>query len=54
MNLLPATACPTTTRTRRQGCLRAVGITTLVLLAATDVLIAVANGKILPGAAQTA
>ncbi|MDX2682198.1 histidine kinase [Streptomyces sp. NY05-11A] len=47
MNLLPATAYPTATRTRRQGCLRAVGITTLVLLAATDVLIAVANDKTL-------
>ncbi|WP_435849601.1 hypothetical protein [Streptomyces tibetensis] len=47
MNLLPATDDPTTTRTRRQGCLRAVGVTTLVLPAAADVLIAVANGKTL-------
>ncbi|MBP5865093.1 MULTISPECIES: sensor histidine kinase [Streptomyces] len=45
VNLLPATAYPTTTRSRRQGCLRAVGITTLVLLSATDVLIAVVNDK---------
>ncbi|MEU0896220.1 hypothetical protein [Streptomyces massasporeus] len=47
MNLLPATDDLTTTRTRRQGCLRAVGITTLVLPAAADVLIAVADGKTL-------
>ncbi|WP_327743407.1 histidine kinase [Streptomyces europaeiscabiei] len=47
VNLLPATACPTTTRARRQGCLRAAGITTLLLLAVTDVLISVASGKIL-------
>jgi signal transduction histidine kinase len=47
VNLLSATDDLTTTRTRRQGCLRAVGVTTLVLLAAADVLIAVANGKTL-------
>ncbi|MEU2281688.1 histidine kinase [Streptomyces sp. NPDC013178] len=47
MNLLPATDDLTTTRTRRQGCLRAVGITTLVLLAVADGLIAAANGKTL-------
>ncbi|WP_045563633.1 sensor histidine kinase [Streptomyces sp. FxanaA7] len=47
MNLLPATDVLTTTRTRRQGCLRALGITTLVMLAVADVLIAVANGKTL-------
>nr|WP_234311813.1 sensor histidine kinase [Streptomyces griseus] len=47
MNLLPAPDDLTMTRTRRQGCLRAVGITTLVLLAAADVLIAVVNGKTL-------
>ncbi|WP_244190355.1 hypothetical protein [Streptomyces caeruleatus] len=47
MNLVPATDDIPTTRTRRQGCLRAVGFTTLVLLAAADVLIAVANGKTL-------
>ena len=47
VNLLPATDDIPTTRTRRQGCLRAVGFTTLVLLAAADVLIAVANGKTL-------
>ncbi|WP_060892084.1 histidine kinase [Streptomyces europaeiscabiei] len=47
VNLLPATDDPTTTRTRRQGCLRATGVITLVLLAAADVLIAVTNGKTL-------
>ncbi|MBD9730171.1 sensor histidine kinase [Streptomyces caniscabiei] len=47
MNFPPARDDLTTTRTRRQGCLRTVGITTLVLLAAADVLIAVANGKTL-------
>ncbi|MDX2546819.1 sensor histidine kinase [Streptomyces sp. WI04-05B] len=44
---MPATDDLTTTRTHRQSCLRAVGITTLLLLAVTDLLIAVANGKIL-------
>ena len=47
MNLPPATADLTTTRTRRQACLRVAGSTTLVLLAAADVLIAVTNGKTL-------
>jgi hypothetical protein len=47
VNLLPATDDPTTTRTRPPGCLRAVGVTTLVLLAAADVLIGVTNGKTL-------
>ncbi|WP_307059930.1 sensor histidine kinase [Streptomyces achromogenes] len=47
VNLLPATDVSTTTQTRRQGCLRTVGVTTLLLLAATDVSIAVANGKTL-------
>jgi hypothetical protein len=47
VNLLPATDDSPTTRTRRQGCLRAMGVTTLVLLAAADALIAVANGKTL-------
>ncbi|MFD5228711.1 sensor histidine kinase [Streptomyces qaidamensis] len=42
---MPATDDLTATRTRRHGCLRALGITTLVLLAVADVLIAVANGK---------
>ena len=47
VNLVPATDDPTTTRTPRQSCLRAVGVTTLVLLAAADVVIAIANGKTL-------
>ncbi|MFF7790591.1 histidine kinase [Streptomyces sp. NPDC007991] len=47
VNLLPATDDIPTTRTRRQGHLRAMGVTTLVLLAAADVLIAVANGTTL-------
>ncbi|WP_244187752.1 sensor histidine kinase [Streptomyces regalis] len=47
MNLLPATDDFTTTRTRRQGCLRATGITMLLLLAVADVFIAVVNGKTL-------
>ncbi|AVV40703.1 two-component sensor histidine kinase [Streptomyces sp. P3] len=47
VNLLPATDNPTTTRTWRQGCLRAAGITSLVLLAVADVFIAGANGKAL-------
>ncbi|MDX3451303.1 histidine kinase [Streptomyces sp. ME02-8801-2C] len=47
VNLLPATACLPPTRTRRQSCLRAVGFATPVMLAAADLLIAVANGKIL-------
>ncbi len=47
MNLPPATADLTTTRTPRQACLRVAGSTTLVLLAAADVLIAVTNGKTL-------
>ncbi|MDX3453810.1 hypothetical protein PV396_17950 [Streptomyces sp. ME02-8801-2C] len=47
MNLPPAAADLTATQTRREGCLRALGVTTLVLLAAADVLIAVANGKTL-------
>lgn len=45
VNILPATADLTTTRIRQQSCLLAVGITTLVLLAVMDVLIAVANGN---------
>lgn len=44
---MPATDDPTTPRTRRQSCLRAVSITTLLLLAITDLFIAVANGKVL-------
>ncbi|WP_264934005.1 sensor histidine kinase [Streptomyces sp. A012304] len=44
---MPATDDLTTTRTRRQSYLRAVGSTTLLLLAVADVLIAVANGKAL-------
>jgi signal transduction histidine kinase len=47
VNLLPATDDILTTRTRRQGCLGATGVTALVLPAAADVLIAVANGKTL-------
>ncbi|MFJ9736522.1 sensor histidine kinase [Streptomyces sp. NPDC101166] len=47
VNLLPATDDIPTTRPRRQGYLRATGVTALVLLAAADVLIAVANGKTL-------
>ncbi|MFH8659389.1 sensor histidine kinase [Streptomyces afghaniensis] len=47
VSLPHATADLTMTQTRRQGCLRAVGITTLVLSAAADVLIAVTNGKTL-------
>jgi signal transduction histidine kinase len=46
-HLLPATDDITAALTRRQGCLGAMGVTTLVLLAAADVLIAVANGKTL-------
>lgn len=47
VNLLSATDDIPTTRTRRQGYLRAMGITALVLLAAADVLIAVADGETL-------
>ncbi|WP_045559634.1 ATP-binding protein [Streptomyces sp. FxanaA7] len=45
VNLLPATDAVPMTRTRRRGYPRAMGVTVLVLLAAADVLIAVANGK---------
>ncbi|NUP17591.1 MAG: sensor histidine kinase [Streptomyces sp.] len=47
VNLLPATDDIPMTRPRRQGYLRAMGVTTLVLLAAADVLIAASNGKTL-------
>ncbi|MET8978148.1 histidine kinase [Streptomyces sp. NPDC004539] len=47
MNLLPPTDDIPTPPTRRQGCLRATGITTLALLTAADPLIAVAGGKTL-------
>ncbi|MET7738296.1 histidine kinase [Streptomyces sp. NPDC005402] len=45
--ILLATDGLTTKRTRRHSCLRAAGLTTLVLLAVTDLLIAGANGNTL-------
>ncbi|MFM9590345.1 sensor histidine kinase [Streptomyces scabiei] len=47
MTLLPATDGLTTAQPGRPGCLRAPAVVTLVLLAAVDVFIAVANGRVL-------
>ncbi len=44
MNLVHAIDDPTAPRTRRQGCLRDVGITVLVMLAMMDLLIAASGG----------